>query len=142
MTWTPILIKIVFVMKALTRIYLERALLVWIAVWLFLSIKGVLPAVVFMIPLAFAALYFFPVRLVFSERQYKGLIFAHSVYLSAICVLLILRFFLEMHLAVKAMAIVLSIASWGFLYWAYSNKERSILITTIVAFLTIGSVFT
>lgn len=127
-------------MQAYTRIYLERALLVWIAVWLFLTIKGVLPTLVFMIPLAFAALYFFPVRLVFSERQHKGLVFAHSVYLSAICVLLILRFLLEMHMAVKVLAIFLSLASWGFLYWAYSNNERSLLITTIVAFLTIGSV--
>jgi hypothetical protein len=129
-------------MKALTRIYLERTLLVWIAVWLFLTIKGVLPTLVFMIPLAFAAMYFFPLRLLFPEAQHKGLNFTHSVYLSAICVLLILRFFLEMHMAVKVLAMFLSIASWGFLYWAYSNNERSLLITTIVAFLTIGSVFT
>ena len=127
-------------MNTLVRLNAERVMLVWASIWMFLAIKGVISSWLFTIPLVLMALYFFPVRIVASTEKAKNLIFLHSVYLSLVCVLLIMRHLLESGMFISGMTALLSFASLCFLYWAHRIENNSVLITTIIAFIAIGSV--
>lgn len=127
-------------MNILTRSNAERLMLIWAAIWMFLAIKGVLSLWVFIVPLTLMALYFFPIRLIVTSEKSKNLVFIHSVYLSMVCVLLIMRYMWGSIMFISGMNLILGLASYGFLYWAYRVDNKPLLITTIIALIALSSV--